>query len=109
MDMLSSEGAPPGLQGADPGLNAGDVDGCGRVGEVRVVGIQRVGDEPVLLQSAFEDAGHGLSPPYTHPDSRSREAVEEYRQEWIAGSASDGMVELPVELDVFADLVVVEV
>ena len=49
VDMLRREGAPPGLQGANPGLHAGNVDGCRRVGEIRVVGVQRVGDEPVLL------------------------------------------------------------
>jgi hypothetical protein len=38
MDVLGSEGAPPRLEGADPGLHARDVDGRGRVGEVRVVG-----------------------------------------------------------------------
>src|SRR4029453_1265960 len=109
VNMLSGEGAPSGFQGADPGLHAGNVDGCSRGGEVGVVGVQRVGDGPVLLQGAFEDAGEGLTSPYAHPDGRGRETVEQYRQQWIASSACDGMVEFPIELDVFADLVVVEV
>src|SRR4029453_12812964 len=104
MDMLRREGAPPGLQGANPGLHAGNVDGCRRVGEIRVVGVQRVGDERVLLQGSFEYPGRGCPPPYAHPAGRGREAVEQYRQQWIARSASNGMVELPVELDVFAGL-----
>ena len=44
MDVLGSEGAPPRLEGADPGLHARDVDGRGRVGEVRVVGLLCLGD-----------------------------------------------------------------
>jgi hypothetical protein len=109
VDVLGSEGAPPRLEGADPGLHARDVDGRCRVGEICVVGFQRVGDGPVLLQGAFEDAGQGLPPPDTHPDGWGREAVEQHREQWVARGTSDGMVELPVELDVLADLVVVEV
>ena len=49
VNMLGGEGAPSGFQGPDPGLHAGNVDGCSRIGEVGVVGVQRVGDGPVLL------------------------------------------------------------
>ena len=63
----------------------------------------------VLLQGAVEDAGQGPFPPGAHPDGRGSEAVEQHRQQWVARSTSDGMVELAVEFDVFADLVVVHV
>ena len=79
VDMLGGEGAPPGLQGADPSLHAGNMNGCSRVRQIRVVGVQRVGDEPVLLQGAVEDAGQRLTPPYAHPDGRGCEAVEQHR------------------------------
>jgi len=84
VDVLGGKGAPPGLQGADPGLNAGNVDGCGCIGEVGVAGLQCVGDGSVFLQGAFEYAGQGLPSPDAHPDRRSREAVKQHRQQRIA-------------------------